>query len=892
MRRTVSVSRLTGSWCRQGRAIVQGWLVCSLAWTASCSVDDIGNSSADAPAGIGTREGGPAPASDGGGPILVPPEPRTSDGGICQPISCSSGATQYCGDVSDRCGQTLHCGGCPADKPCKNSVCGGSDCLTGCTVASGTYCGTIGDGCGGTLPCSTTCPKDKWTCGADHICKGDPTVCQAVTCQASTGDNYCGKIGDGCGNTIDCGNHCPSGWDCVDNLCVGSSKVCNALKCATESGDHYCGTIGNGCGGTLDCNGACPAGWTCDGNVCKAIPPVCTLASCTTANKDHYCGKINDGCGGTLDCGADCPAGWKCVDSVCVGGPPACTPATCDTAGGGRYCGKVGDGCGGTLDCPTDCPQPGWVCNDNLCIGLPGVCTKITCATSTGDHYCGTVGDNCGGTLECGNDCPLGWTCGDDHVCKGGVGICAHLSCTTSSKDHYCGTVGDSCGGTLECGNDCPTGWTCGADHICKGALRVCTPATCEATSGDHYCGTIGDTCGGTLDCGMACPRAGWVCDHNICKGDLTCKPLTCAASSVDNYCGAIGDGCGGTLDCGSTCPKDGWVCNSGLCKAGPVAHCVPKTCTTASGDEYCGEIGDGCGSTLDCPATCTKDGWTCQSNLCKAGPTANCVPRSCATANGDQYCGEIGDGCGSTVDCGTICTKTGWTCQDRQCKAGPSSGCVPLTCTTANGDQYCGNIGDGCGNSLDCTTTCAKTGWTCQDNLCKGQPPACTPLSCDPAAGGHYCGTIGDGCGNSISCGADCSAAGSGWVCGGNHVCIGDATCKPLTCVASSTDNYCGEIGNACGGTLECSVICPKDGWVCDHGLCKAGPTAGCVPKTCTTASGDQYCGDIGDGCGSTLHCGNTCAKDGWTCQDNLCKAGPTASCTPLTCTPATGGQ
>ncbi len=290
--------------------------------------------------------------------------------------------------------------------------------------------------------------------------------------------------------------------------------------------------------------------------------------------------------------------------------------------------------------------------------------------------------------------------------------------------------------------------------------------------------------------------------------------------------------------------------------------------------------------------ATCTKDGWTCQGNLCKAGPTANCVPRVCTTANGDQYCGDIGDGCGSTVGCGTTCTKTGWTCQDSLCKAGPTAGCVPLTCTTANGDQYCGTIGDDCGNSLDCGATCAKTGWTCQDNLCKGQPPACTPFTCNPASGGQYCGTIGDGCGNSLDCGTDCSAAGSGWVCGSNNVCVGDATCKPLTCVASSGDNYCGTIGDGCGGTLDCSATCPKDGWVCDQGLCKAGPTAGCVPKTCTTASGDQYCGDIGDGCGSTLHCGTTCAKDGWTCQDNLCKAGPTAGCTPLACTTANGDQ
>ncbi len=87
----------------------------------------------DAPAGMGTREAGPAPASDGG-PILVPPEPRTTDGGVCPALSCPAGATQYCGDIGDNCGQTLHCGACPADQQCKNNVCAGSNCLTGCSV--------------------------------------------------------------------------------------------------------------------------------------------------------------------------------------------------------------------------------------------------------------------------------------------------------------------------------------------------------------------------------------------------------------------------------------------------------------------------------------------------------------------------------------------------------------------------------------------------------------------------------------------------------------------------------------------------------------------------------------------------------------------------------------
>ena len=695
MRRDIWVRRMRAHIGLQAAFSVQGLAVCVLAWTAGCSNDNTVSVSTDGPAVVWTTEAGQLVPEV---PFVILVEPRTTDGGICPPLTCRAAA---CGDITDSCGQTASCGPCPD---------GGAACLTSCSAPGGDYCGAIGDGCGGQLNCPDTCPKPGWKCGTDNVCKGEPPFCTLVTCEPTAEDHYCGTIGNGCGDTLECGNDCPAGWACVDHLCVGSPPACTPLTCKTPSGDHYCGTIGNSCGGTLEC-------------------------------------------------GNDCPAGWTCENSVCVGAPPVCIPATCDTAGGGRYCGSVGNGCGGTLDCPAICPTAGWECKDNLCIGPPSVCTKIKCATDTGDHYCGTVGDNCGGSLKCGDDCPAGWTCGDDHICKGVPPYCNLLTCTASSGDRYCGTVGNGCGGTLECGDDCFTGWTCGTDHICKGGPGVCTQTTCGASSGDHYCGTIGDKCGGTLDCGLTCPKAGWVCDHNVCKGDPNCPALTTCAvvASGDNYCGAIGDGCGGTLDCGPTCPKAGWVCDTGLCK-GPIGVCTPVACTTTSGDQYCGTIGDGCGHSVDCGTTCTKAGWTCQNGLCKGG-----------------------------------------------------SGCPPLACTTANGDQYCGVVGNGCGSSVDCGTACTRAGWTCQGGLCKGVAGVCPALTCKPAGGGQYCGTVGDGCGNALPCGTDCTASGANWVCGSNNVCVGGAGCLKVAC--NNTDGfqqYCGTIGDNCGGTLSCPSTCP----------------------------------------------------------------------------------
>ena len=185
----MAMNRLRVQMCRQARVSVQAWAVCVLAWTAACSVDDKMGASSDAPAGIGSPEAG---ASAPEVAILVLAEPRTSDGGICSALVCNLGTSQYCGDIEDNCGQTLHCGDCPADQECNNHVCKGTNCLLACTFNGGSYCGVIGDGCGGTLDCRAVCPQTGWTCGTDHICQGDPSVCQAQTCLATSGDHYCG----------------------------------------------------------------------------------------------------------------------------------------------------------------------------------------------------------------------------------------------------------------------------------------------------------------------------------------------------------------------------------------------------------------------------------------------------------------------------------------------------------------------------------------------------------------------------------------------------------------------------------------------------------------------------------------------------------------------------
>ncbi len=267
-----------------------------------------------------------------------------------------------------------------------------------CSAAGGNYCGRIGDGCGGIVDCGT-CPAGQ-TCGGSGtpgVCSVpiDLATCKRLTCEQPSG-RYCGKIGDGCGSTVDCGN-CSAGDTCGGG---GSPSVCGApVNPATckpvtcqPAGGQFCGRIGDGCGHLLTCP-ACSTGATCGGagtpGVCGIAgtdPTACQPITCAQTG-GRYCGKIGDNCGKVLDCG-DCPVG------TCGAGgtpnlcsqvmDPNCKPGTCQHKDG-DYCGKIGDGCGGTLDCPA-CAG-GKICARNVCAAedCTNLCTKQMACPAGGD---------------------------------------------------------------------------------------------------------------------------------------------------------------------------------------------------------------------------------------------------------------------------------------------------------------------------------------------------------------------------------------------------------------------------------------------------------------------------------------------------------------------------
>ena len=153
-----------------------------------------------------------------------------------------------------------------------------------------------------------------------------------------------------------------------------------------------------------------------------------------------------------------------------------------------------------------------------------------------------------------------------------------------------------------------------------------------------------------------------------------------CTSGSA-RYCGTVGDGCGSKLECGA-CPT-GQVCNAGVCAS---ANCVPLTCTSGT-TRYCGTIGDGCGGTLPC-GDCAA-GSTCGGGGVPGVCTAtNCTPITCNPTGGGQYCGRIGNGCAGVLDCpacpGGMACGTG--AQAGVCPAVPGTGggCTGIQCNVA----------------------------------------------------------------------------------------------------------------------------------------------------------------------------------------------------------------
>jgi hypothetical protein len=146
-------------------------------------------------------------AARGPSPVVapLPPAGRAADADACLRLTCTPAGGQYCGDIADGCGGTLRCGDCPA-----------------------------GSNCGGG--------------GVSHLC-GQPAdpACQPVAC-VQPGGRLCGRVGDGCGRPLECGD-CPGGDPCA------ASHVC-----AAGPGNADAGAVATLCENLCKQQKGCPAG--------------------------------------------------------------------------------------------------------------------------------------------------------------------------------------------------------------------------------------------------------------------------------------------------------------------------------------------------------------------------------------------------------------------------------------------------------------------------------------------------------------------------------------------------------------------------------------------------------------------------------------------------------
>jgi hypothetical protein len=160
-------------------------------------------------------------------------------------------------------------------------------------------------------------------------------------------------------------------------------------------------------------------------------------------------------------------------------------------------------------------------------------------------------------------------------------------------------------------------------------------------------------------------------------------------------------------------------------------------------------------------------------------------------TSTGSTHAGSGGKAAGSGGNGGSA---GGITIPD-------GGGCTPSTCQQLNAN--CGPVTDLlCGGIVECGTCDADAGEACgaiTPNQCgMATPDACTPLTC--AMQNANCGQIGDGCGNTLSCGS-CTAP---QTCGGGTLpntcgCMGVCAEVP-TCTGGTTTTLAGTVLDPAG--------------------------------------------------------------------------------------------
>ncbi len=228
-----------------------------------------------------------------------------------------------------------------------------------------------------------------------------------------------------------------------------------------------------------------------------------------------------------------------------------------------------------------------------------------------------------------------------------------------------------------------------------------------------------------------------------------------------------------------------------------------------------------------------------------------SCTPKPRTEACGADVCGEVDDGCGTNIICGTCNDPTKPHCNEGVCS---KAECQPKTkdqvCKDHN--RVCGKFRNGCGKNIEC----GKCG---DDDICnaKGQcltpsPHNPPPMSCQPNCQGKMCGD--DGCGGS---------------CGGCNL---DQNCENNQCILKcqpACTGKCNGASDGCGGT--CNAQCADDE-VCYNKHCQKGTDTCPAPKVaCAGRCGEHFEYSLGSGCfydcAPVCFSTNSCPYPGYLC-------------------------
>jgi len=238
----------------------------------------------------------------------------------------------------------------------------------------------------------------------------------------------------------------------------------------------------------------------------------------------------------------------------------------------------------------------------------------------------------------------------------------------------------------------------------------------------------------------------------------------------------------------------------------------------------------------------------------------------------GGETCLDLGFGSG-----GLACQPN---CRDfDRSGCGAPAGCGdnqvqdPEICDgTDIGGRRCEDLGLGAG-VLGCLGNCAD-----YDTVSCGPPLGCGDGARDGVEvcdgedfDGLRCRDLGYE-GGTLRCAEDCMSIDLG-ECGGE--------CQPTSCIAEGKN--CGDIPNGCGSSIGCGS-CSEPESCGGSGVANVCGQGSCIPTSCIAEG--KNCDQISDGCGSTLSCGScsgpeSCGGGGVT---NVC------GCTAVSC--ATAGK